>query len=99
VAAVQATHASWVILDIPCVNPEAAWAAALSQVGKSYDWLALTGFLVHRNWESQDRWFCSELVAWSFAQAGSPLFRAETKNLITPRDFWILPEAIVAFAH
>lgn len=41
-----------------------------SQVGKSYDWLAILGFLFRRDWQRDDYWICSELVAWALIKAG-----------------------------
>ena len=88
---VVTAHSDFVLIDLPCVNPSAAWEAAISQVGKPYDWLALAGFLVHRDWAATGRWFCSELVAWSFFKAGSPLYRPEDTHRVTPEMLWLLP--------
>lgn len=41
-----------------------------SQVGKPYDWLAILGFLFRRDWQRDDYWICSELVAWALIKAG-----------------------------
>jgi len=91
VADIRAAHSECLVVELPCADPEAAWAAALSQVGQHYDWEALLGFLVHREWASPGKWWCSELVAWSFAQGGSPLFRPEATHRVTPQDLWMLP--------
>lgn len=32
------------------------------QLGKPYDWSAILGFGVHRDWAQDDAWFCSELA-------------------------------------
>lgn len=32
------------------------------QVGKDYDWTALVGFLVRRDWSEESDWFCSEMT-------------------------------------
>lgn len=83
----QSRHA---VVDLPCRSPAAAIAAARSQIGKPYDLSALFGLLMHRDWQEDDRWFCSELVAWAFDQAGSPLFRPEAMHRITPEHLWML---------
>lgn len=59
---------------------------AASQIGKPYDWAGILGFATRQNWQSEDKWFCSELVAWAFQEAGFPLLRAERASRITPRD-------------
>jgi len=56
-----------------------------SQIGKPYDWEAILGHVFRKKWDDADAWFCSELVAWAFSEAGMPLIRA-AKNKVTPRD-------------
>lgn len=89
-ADVIAKHSAHVIVDLPCACPEFVIEAARSQVGKPYDLTALFGLLMHRDWQEEDRWFCSELVAWAFSQGGSPLFRADALHRVTPQLLWML---------
>jgi len=70
---------------------DAVLAAAMSQRGKPYDWGAIAGFATHRDWQRDDRWFCSELVAWAFHEAGTPLLRTDHLSRITPRDLLLSP--------
>ena len=77
-------------VDLPCADPQSIVDAAESQIGKPYDWTALLGIGLHRNWQDDDAWFCSELVAWSFAAAGQPLFRKEVMRRVTPEHLWML---------
>lgn len=81
----QATKAAMIVLP---GDPEKVIAAARSQIGKPYDWSGVLGFGFRRRWQDDDAWFCSELVAWAFAKAGSPLFREHAWR-ITPRDIYI----------
>ena len=62
-----------------------------SQEGKPYDWAGVIGLGLHRNWEDDDKWFCSELMAWAFKQAGTPLLNADDAFRITPRDLLLSP--------
>lgn len=89
-AEVIAKHSDHVIVDLPCHAKAEVIKAGRSQVGKPYDLTALFGLLMHRDWQELDRWFCSELVAWAFAQGGSPLFRPEATHRITPQHLWML---------
>jgi uncharacterized protein YycO len=73
-----------------CDNPQAVIEAARSQVGKGYDWTALFGILLRRNWQDTDSWFCSELVAWAFTKAGCGLFRTDRLARVTPEHLWML---------
>lgn len=81
------------IIDLPCRNPDAVLTAAASQIGKPYDYTAVLGLGLRRDWQEDDAWFCSELVAWAFAQAGEPLFRADVLRRVTPEHLWMLAPA------
>ena len=78
------------LVDLPAHNTQAIIDAARSQIGKPYDWTAVAGLGLHRNWQEDDSWFCSELVAWAAAQAGEPWFRPEALRRITPQHLWML---------
>lgn len=91
---ILAKHSKYVIVDIP-VDYHKVVDAAMSQIGKPYDITSLFGILVHRSWSDTDSWFCSELVAWSFAQSGNSLFREEDVHRITPQNLWTLNYPIV----
>lgn len=82
-------HSSCVIVDFP-VYSKPILDYAYSQVGKPYDVTALLGLLVHRDWQEDDSWFCSELVSTSFDKAGYPLFRQESVNRVTPQHLWMI---------
>lgn len=78
------------VIELPCRNPQAVIAAAELQLGKPYDFTAVIGLGLHRDWQEDDAWFCSELVAWAFEKAGEPLFRAEVLRRVTPQHLWML---------
>jgi uncharacterized protein YycO len=63
----------------------------MSQIGKPYDYAAIFGIIFRRNWHNPKKWFCSELVAWAFEEAGHPLLRTENFNRVTPRDLLLSP--------
>lgn len=65
--------------------------AAREQLCKPYDWAGVIGWGLRRDWQEDDAWFCSELVAWAFHAAGHPLLRAERLHRITPRDLLLSP--------
>lgn len=66
-------------------------AAAQTQLRKPYDLSGALGLALHRDWQDDDSWFCSELVAWAFQVAGFPLLRADHLHRITPRDLLLSP--------
>ncbi|MEW6612718.1 MAG: YiiX/YebB-like N1pC/P60 family cysteine hydrolase [Pseudomonadota bacterium] len=81
------------LVELPARDPAAVLAAAASQLGKPYDWTAVLGLGLRRDWQEEDAWFCSELVAWAFQHAGEPLFRAEVLRRVTPQHLWMLAPA------
>lgn len=79
-------------VDLPTFSKHAYYQKLLSQQGKNYDWLALAGMVIHRDWgTNHTSWFCSELVTWAFAEIGHPLLRTEHKNRITPENVLLSP--------
>ena len=83
-------HSSYEIVDFQGFDDQKIIDAAMSQLGKPYDITALFGLLAHRDWQETDSWFCSELVAWCFAQSGNSLFRLEGLHRIVPQHMWML---------
>lgn len=74
--------------------PDHVLVAAMSQIGKKYDWTAITDFVTRkkRNWREDDSWFCSELVAWAFEIARFPILNTAVDMWrITPRDILLSP--------
>ena len=90
-AAALASHPRGVVIDIPVADEAAAIAAARSQVGKPYDLLGVIGLGIKRNWQDDDAWWCSELIAWAAKQGGTDLFRPDALRRITPEHLWMLP--------
>lgn len=62
-----------------------------AQVGKPYDFGAIAGMLVRRDWKNDSKWFCSELVIASFAACGVYLLNTSMMNRISPRDLYMTP--------
>lgn len=60
------------------------------QIGKRYDWTAVLGLGVHRDWQDDDSWFCSELVATAFARVKAPLVNKRFGR-VTPQDCYESP--------
>lgn len=69
------------------INQAYGWAR--TQDGKRYDYSAITGIALNRNWHDESRWFCSELIVVAFEKAGFPLLSTRPSAAvwrITPRD-------------
>lgn len=79
------------LVEFQVRDREGVLDAAVSQLGKSYDWSGVAGIaLRERDWQEPDSWFCSELIAWAFGAAGQPLFRADEVSRVTPQHLWML---------
>lgn len=82
-----------VAYTVDCEPVAAARAAewARTQIGKPYDWSGIVGLVARRDWHNPGRWFCSELVAAAFEQAGRPLLNVQQLDRVTPRDLSLSP--------
>lgn len=68
-----------------------------AQLGKPYDMEAIVAFVMRRDWQEPDSWFCSELQAAALVACGwfsAPL--ATEFNHITPRDLLLIISGRVA---
>lgn len=88
-----AKAADYAFADLVARDPASVIAAAAGEIGKPYDYTALLGLALRRDWQAPGAWFCSELVAWAFEAAGQPLLRAEVVRRVTPQHLWMLPPA------
>lgn len=57
------------------------------QLGKKYDLSAIFGLIFQRNWQQDDKWFCSELVEAVLKAGGLVRFR-DSPHRITPQQSW-----------
>lgn len=80
---------STLIREIPVPDDAAAIAFARTQVGKPYDYLGVAGIGLHRDWQQDDRWFCSELVEAAAAAGGRPRFINDARR-VTPQESWMV---------
>lgn len=75
----------WAVYEVDG-SAGAAWTYAAKQLGKSYDWLGILGIAMKRDWQGDDKWFCSELVAKACLEAGAPVVNTSLRvNRITPQ--------------
>ena len=64
----------------------------LKQKGKGYDWTAIFGFIVGRDWQEDTDWFCFELIAAAIEQ-DTKLFD-QPLNRITANDLTNHPKIV-----
>ncbi len=56
----------------------------LDQLGKPYDWTAVCGIVLRRDWREPDSWFCSELCCACLEAAHKPLLNTTHLNWVYP---------------
>lgn len=70
---------------------------ACGLLGAKYDWQGIWGFLRKKKRHSEEKWFCSEIVAYVLYKVGHPLSRREPYRE-TPtsvmESFQIMPDKI-----
>lgn len=49
------------VVPIGVPDPDAAYTWACAQEGKPYDWTAIFGMAILRDWQDEDSWYCFEL--------------------------------------
>ena len=65
-----------------------------NQLGKKYDWLAILSLgLFKRDWQSETKWFCSELLLTALNKCTSlRLLNTDADAFrVTPRDLYLSP--------
>jgi hypothetical protein len=80
-------------VDLPASDEvtEAFYAFVTAQVGKPYDRTAIAAFVTRRDWQSDDAWFCSELVLAGLVAAAFFKFRLSIPaNFCDPADLLLL---------
>jgi uncharacterized protein YycO len=70
--------------EIPCDSKDVAYQRLTEQCGKPYDFWALLGIVFRLgSWADDNKWFCSELVAYA-----TGLWRQERNKRVTPENIW-----------
>lgn len=81
IAEFKRRYKTWAIAEMPSGDD---WLLlARNEVGKPYDWSAIFGLALRTGWDSDGKWFCSELIAHC-----SGIFREDRVGRITPEDLW-----------
>ena len=52
-------------------------STAMTKLGSGYDFKGVLGFILRKDIQDKNSWFCSEFIAWAFAQAGKPLLNPD----------------------
>lgn len=80
---------NWKTRKVECPNPRGAYEFARSQIGKKYDTLGVIGIGLHRDWQSDENWFCSEFVEACLAAGGNKRF-INGVHRVTPAHSWMV---------
>ena len=73
--------------EVPDAAAGYAWAR--DQRGKPYDWRGTLGLGLHRDWQEDDAWWCSELAEAFLAACGLVRFINNPRR-VTPQLSWMV---------
>jgi hypothetical protein len=79
------------VMHVPVPYESTALQFLVDQLGKPYDTPGMLGLGLHRDWQEDDAWWCSELAGAYIEAGGRQLFRAGTMRRVDPEDLWRLP--------
>jgi uncharacterized protein YycO len=51
------------VMDLPVKSKEGCLELARSYVGSAYDWLGILSYVLYKDFEDKNKFFCSELLA------------------------------------
>lgn len=68
-------YTDWELRDLDVKDKQEARIWLRAQLGKKYDWSALFGIYFRRNWQEDDKWFCSEHTETFISKFVKPRFR------------------------
>lgn len=71
-------------------NPQAVWDLAKAEIGKPYDYVYIYGWLLHRNWQKDDKWACCELIPAMTDRTKSPIIRCSEFDKVTPQLLYMI---------
>lgn len=84
----RSTH--YEIVEVPCPDPQKAIDWAYSTLGKPYDWGGIFAIpLRERNWQSNNRWYCSEHVEAALVQGGRARFRSGMHGVSPCQSYFV----------
>lgn len=77
------------------VERQAFYDFLLMQEGKPYDMTGILAFVLDRDWQEEDSWFCSELITAALVHCGHLRYPLVTPtNKITPADLLLICSAV-----
>jgi hypothetical protein len=81
------------ILLLDAVGVDDAFVKALTQAGKPYNMLDITGMVLGHDWTQANHFICNVLVLWAFEATGHPLLNMKFIPIhhFTPRDILLSP--------
>jgi uncharacterized protein YycO len=86
----------WAIYEVDTISrddDENIYRCIRSQLNKPYDFFGILGYFCRRDWQHEEKWFCSELVAWAFAKVHIHLLAEDIRmSRIAPQDLLMSPK-------
>lgn len=90
---------NWLMVELEIDISHLDWnkliEIANKEVGKPYDTFGVIGLSIHRNWQEDDKWWCSELIPYLLLNWGIKLFNSNFIHRIVPQHLLILPSKVI----
>lgn len=90
---------NWLMVELDIDISHLDWKELIKiankEVGKPYDLLGIAGLSIHRNWQEDDKWWCSEIIPYILLIWGIKLFNSQFIHRITPQHLLLLPSTII----
>lgn len=77
----MARASAFEVVQVECPRPAAAIAFARAQIGKPYDFGAILGFIVRRDWQDRECWECTELAEAALVEGGRQRWREKVYRI------------------
>jgi|CXWL01.1.fsa_nt_gi uncharacterized protein YycO len=91
-AALRASYSATELVDVPVPDEAAALAFLRAQIGRPYDWTAIVGIALRRNWADPKRWFCSELLEATLIAGGLVRWREKVSRITQQHQYMLNPQ-------
>lgn len=71
---------------------ESILISAMEKIGSGYDFPGIMGFVIRKEMQDKDSWFCSEFIASEFGKVGKPLLNTDVDySKLSPSQLLLSP--------
>lgn len=83
----EKSSSNFKIVQVYCPHPDKFYSFLNDQIGKPYDWGAIAGIIAREDWDSDTKWYCSELIEAALKYAGRDRFRKDINRITVDQSY------------